>query len=68
MVQPDNRDFEPTWIAGFSPAGAVMLAWGRQDADATLGVLCQLGIAVALAIVFYPTLPKIRRAALDGRT
>jgi hypothetical protein len=68
IAQQGRDDFDPTWIVGFSPAGAVMLAWGRMDADATLGVLCQLGVALALAILFYLTIPKTRRAALDGRT
>jgi len=68
MLEYSNEDFVLSSIAGFSPAGALMLAWARVDATAIPGALFQLAVAIALALLFYLTLPKRRRAALDGRT
>jgi hypothetical protein len=60
LEQDSTDDMTLSWITGLSPGGALILTWGRSEADAMPGAIVQLLVAVLLACIFYLTRGKDR--------
>ena len=54
-VMKDADRFAWSRLAGISPAGVLVLVWGEGGADPVPGILVQIVIAVALAMLFHFT-------------